>query len=83
MRIAMFSTKPYDRRGFEAAPGAAPHEMLFLEPRLAPLTAPLAIGDRVYVIGHGGVNLAQGQFQPVVVPGNHAGNVFQSQLPRF
>ncbi len=44
MRIAMFSTKPYDRRSFEAAPGAAAHEILFLEPRLAPLTAPLAMG---------------------------------------
>ncbi|MEO3474400.1 2-hydroxyacid dehydrogenase [Roseomonas sp. CAU 1739] len=44
MRIAMFSTKPYDRRSFEAQPGAAPHEILFLEPRLALLTAPLAMG---------------------------------------
>ena len=42
MRIAMFSTKPYDRRSFETAASAAPHEILFLEPRLAPLTAPLA-----------------------------------------
>jgi D-lactate dehydrogenase len=44
MRIAMFSTKPYDRRSFNAAPGAAGHEILYLEPRLAPLTAPLAAG---------------------------------------
>ncbi|HWT09640.1 MAG TPA: 2-hydroxyacid dehydrogenase, partial [Roseomonas sp.] len=44
MRIAMFSTKPYDRRSFEAQPGAAAHEILFLEPRLAALTAPLAGG---------------------------------------
>ncbi|MBR0672885.1 2-hydroxyacid dehydrogenase [Neoroseomonas soli] len=44
MRIAMFSTKPYDRRSFEAAPAAAGHEILYLEPRLAPLTAPLAAG---------------------------------------
>lgn len=50
MRIAMFSTKPYDRRSFEAAPGAAAHEILFLEPRLAPLTAPLATGAEAVCI---------------------------------
>ena len=44
MRIAMFSTKPYDRRSFDAAPQAAQHELLYLEPRLAPLTAALAAG---------------------------------------
>lgn len=44
MRIAMFSTKPYDRRSFEGAPGASAHEILYFEPRLAPLTAPLAKG---------------------------------------
>jgi D-lactate dehydrogenase len=42
MRIAMFSTKPYDRRSFEAA--GPRHEIRFLEPRLAPETAPLAAG---------------------------------------
>ena len=50
MRIAMFSTKPYDRRSFEGAPGAAAHEILFLEPRLAPLTAPLATGAEAVCI---------------------------------
>ena len=50
MRIAMFSTKPYDRPSFEAAPGAAAHEILFLEPRLAPLTATLAAGAEAVCI---------------------------------
>jgi D-lactate dehydrogenase len=43
MRIAMFSTKPYDRRSFEAA-NAAGHDVLFLEPRLTADTAMLAHG---------------------------------------
>jgi D-lactate dehydrogenase len=46
MRIAMFSTKPYDRRSFEeanAAPdGPGGHAFTFLEPRLTPDTAVLA-----------------------------------------
>ncbi|WP_431285089.1 2-hydroxyacid dehydrogenase [Humitalea sp. 24SJ18S-53] len=44
MRIAMFSTKPYDRRSFDAVNEGTRHEILYLEPRLAPLTAPLAAG---------------------------------------
>lgn len=44
MRIAMFSTKAYDRRSFEADPAAAGHEITYLEPRLAVETAPLAAG---------------------------------------
>ncbi|MBR0653044.1 2-hydroxyacid dehydrogenase [Roseomonas terrae] len=44
MRIAMFSTKPYDRRSFDAVNEGMGHEILYLEPRLAPLTAPLAAG---------------------------------------
>jgi D-lactate dehydrogenase len=43
MRIAMFSTKPYDRRTFEAASQGA-RDFLFLEPRLAAETAVLASG---------------------------------------
>ena len=43
MRIAMFSTKPYDRRSFEAA-NAAGHDLVFLEPRLTADTAMLAHG---------------------------------------
>ena len=38
MRIAMFSTKPYDRRSFDAANEGSQHEVIYLEPRLAPLT---------------------------------------------
>jgi D-lactate dehydrogenase len=43
MRIAMFSTKPYDRRSFEAVKGA--HDIAYFEPRLAQETAPLAAGS--------------------------------------
>ncbi|WP_237215055.1 2-hydroxyacid dehydrogenase [Falsiroseomonas oryziterrae] len=43
MRIAMFSTKPYDRRSFEAASQGA-RDLLFLEPRLTVETAVLAAG---------------------------------------
>ena len=43
MRIAMFSTKPYDRRSFEAA-NQAGHDLVFLEPRLTAETAVLARG---------------------------------------
>src|SRR6478735_10382840 len=50
MRIAMYSTKPYDRRSFEAASAAgeaangAAHALTFLEPRLTAETAVLARG---------------------------------------
>jgi D-lactate dehydrogenase len=48
MHIAMYSTKPYDRRSFEeanAAPGGTGgHAFTFLEPRLTPETAVLAQG---------------------------------------
>lgn len=44
MRVAVFSTKPYDRTFLEAANQAHGHELVFLEPRLAPSTAPLAGG---------------------------------------
>ncbi|MBI0435037.1 2-hydroxyacid dehydrogenase [Roseomonas sp. KE0001] len=43
MRVAVFSTKPYDRRFLDAA-NAGRHELLFLEPGLTPATAPLAAG---------------------------------------
>ncbi len=44
MKIAFFSTQPYDKTFF--APGAAAHghTIDFLEPRLSPKTAPLAAG---------------------------------------
>jgi D-lactate dehydrogenase len=46
MRIAVFSTKPYDRRYLDAANDAvgSPHEMTYLEPRLAADTARFAEG---------------------------------------
>lgn len=44
MRVAMFSTKPYDRRSFEVRNAELGHDLHFLEPRLGPETAPLAAG---------------------------------------
>jgi D-lactate dehydrogenase len=44
MRVAMFSSKPYDRRSFEEQNAAFRHEIVFLEPRLGPDTASLARG---------------------------------------
>lgn len=49
MRVAMFSTKPYDRRSFEEASGAPQLDLAglafaWLEPRLSAETAPLAAG---------------------------------------
>jgi D-lactate dehydrogenase len=41
--IRLFSTKPYDRVGFEAA-NAAGHQLVFLESRLEPPTVELAAG---------------------------------------
>jgi len=46
MKIAMFSTKRYDRRSFEAANQNFGHELTFFEPRLTPYTASLANGFR-------------------------------------
>ncbi len=48
MRIAMFSTKPYDRRSFEAAKGG--HDIVYLEPRLALETATLSAGAQAICI---------------------------------
>ncbi len=42
MRIAVFSTKPYDREFLTAANRERLHELTFLEPRLTRETAPLA-----------------------------------------
>lgn len=44
MQVAMFSTKPYDRRSFEARNAAHGHEIVYLEPRLSRETARLAEG---------------------------------------
>lgn len=42
MHLAVFSTKPYDRRFLDEANRAHGHDLRYLEPRLTPLTAPLA-----------------------------------------
>lgn len=44
MKIAFFSTKPYDRRFFEADNQSARHELVFFETKLTPDTATLAQG---------------------------------------
>ncbi|MDG4764950.1 2-hydroxyacid dehydrogenase [Solwaraspora sp. WMMD406] len=44
MRVAVFSTKPYDSRFLTAANDGAGHELIYLEPRLSPETAQLATG---------------------------------------
>lgn len=44
MRVAMFSTKPYDRRSFEERNGAPGHAITYFEPRLSAQTASLADG---------------------------------------
>lgn len=45
MRVAMFSTKPYDRRSFEEA-GTGGLDIHWLEPRLSEETVPLAEGSQ-------------------------------------
>lgn len=47
MKVAVFSTKSYDRRFLEAANREGRHELLFLEARLSLQTAPLALGAPV------------------------------------
>ena len=42
MKVAVFSTKPYDRSYFEAANANYKHELVFCEPRLVPATTSLA-----------------------------------------
>lgn len=44
MKIAVFSSKPYDRRFLDAANTSRDHEFLYLEPRLTPQTTSLAHG---------------------------------------
>ncbi len=44
MKVAIFSTKPYDQRFLEAANAHAAHELVFLEDRLNARTATLAGG---------------------------------------
>ena len=44
MRVAVFSTKPYDQRYLGAAAAAAGHRLDFFEAKLSIETAPLAVG---------------------------------------
>jgi D-lactate dehydrogenase len=44
MRIAVFSTKPYDRTAFAEANLSHAHDLIYFEPHLAPDTATLALG---------------------------------------
>ena len=44
MKIAFFSTKPYDQTSFQNANKQFDHELVFFEPRLTPSTAALANG---------------------------------------
>ena len=44
MRVAMFSTKPYDLASFADANAAHGHDLVHLEPRLTPETVALADG---------------------------------------
>ena len=44
MKVAFFSSKPYDRESFAAANQPYGHELVFLEPRLIPETVTLAAG---------------------------------------
>lgn len=44
MKVAFFSTKPYDQKSFEATNKAFGHDLVFFEPRLTPITATLAEG---------------------------------------
>jgi D-lactate dehydrogenase len=47
MKVAFFSSKPYDRVSFEAANDSHKHEFVFLEPRLTAQTINLAAGYAV------------------------------------
>jgi D-lactate dehydrogenase len=44
MKVAVFSTKLYDRKFLEAANASAGHELVFFQPRLSKETLPLAAG---------------------------------------
>jgi len=44
MKVAVFSTKPYDRHSLEAANSKQSHELIFIESALNTQTAPLAAG---------------------------------------
>ncbi len=48
MRVAVFSTKPYDREYLSAANLSHNHDLTFYEPRLTPQTVPLAEDSRPF-----------------------------------
>lgn len=50
MKIAFFSTKPYDQRSFQAANEQHHHDLVFFEPRLDPSTVALAEGFPVVCV---------------------------------
>jgi len=50
MRIAVFSTRPYDRDFLTAADESHVHELVFFEPRLTPETAQLAAGSHAVCV---------------------------------
>ena len=50
MRVAMFSTKPYDSASFRRANDRAGHEIIELEDRLRSATAPLAGGAQAVCV---------------------------------
>jgi D-lactate dehydrogenase len=50
MKIAFFSTKPYDQVSFQAANENHRHELVFFEPRLNPTTVALAEGFPVVCV---------------------------------
>ncbi|MBZ8134221.1 2-hydroxyacid dehydrogenase [Afifella sp. IM 167] len=50
MKVAVFSTKGYDRNFLQRAAEGSGHELLFFEPHLSPETAPLARGAEAVCI---------------------------------
>ena len=50
MKVAVFSTKPYDREFLERANQAFGHELVFFEPRLAKETLPLVQGFKAICV---------------------------------
>ena len=50
LKVAVFSTKPYDQFFLASANKSHHHELVFLEPRLTPETAPLAEGFPVVCV---------------------------------
>ena len=50
MRVAVFSTKPYDRTFLEAANADVGHELVYFEPKQGPETVPLAEGFPVVCV---------------------------------